>query len=137
MLIEPWTRIKRIRTSINLTYFYNRNWLFTLTPQVKTAFTSNLSSADAYSYGATLIGMYRFDNNNLLGLGVLYSNDLSKVRTLPFIYLNWNFNDKWSIRNPFQSNFSGPRRYRVAVQTQRKSFARYRGNSKKRKVYNF
>ncbi len=93
----PWATVKRIRASMNLTYFYDRNWIFTLTPQVKTAYADGLSSSDAYSYGAVTTGMYRFDDNNLLGFGVAYLNDLNEVRSFPFIAVNWNFNDKWSI----------------------------------------
>ena len=40
--------------------------------------------------------------------GVAYLNDIDEVRTLPYLAVSWQINDRWRLANPFQAGFSGP-----------------------------
>ncbi|MBR9726724.1 autotransporter outer membrane beta-barrel domain-containing protein [Shewanella intestini] len=104
----PWTSINRYSVGMSVNYRPNNQWMFMVSPKVQYAYANTASSSNALSYGAVGMGMYRFDSGNMLGLGVAYLNDISEVRTVPYLAVKWQINDKLVLTNPFQAGFSGP-----------------------------
>jgi hypothetical protein len=104
---QPWSTIHQYSAGLSLSYRFD-HWMFLVAPKLQYAYADTASASNAQSYGVVASGMYRFDSGNMLGLGVAYLNDISEVRTIPYLAVRWQINDKWVLANPFQAGFSGP-----------------------------
>ena len=105
---NDWQQVNRYSAGVSLSYRLDEHWMFMVAPKLQYAYADTASSSDASSYGVVASGLYRFDNGNLVGLGVAYLNDISEVRTVPFIAVNWQITDAWRLGNPFAAGFTGP-----------------------------
>lgn len=105
---QDWSTVHQYSAGLSLTYRLDNHWMFLVAPQLKYAYADTASSSNAQSYGVVVSSMYRFDSGNMLGFGVAYLNDISEVRTVPYIAVRWQINDKLVLANPFQAGFSGP-----------------------------
>ncbi|OHY54869.1 hypothetical protein BEH76_00780 [Shewanella algae] len=99
---------QRYSASVSLRYTLNRHWSLMLAPQLQYAYSDDVSSSDARSYGVIAGAVHRFDSGNMLGFGVAYLNDISEVRTVPYLLIDWQLSDRWRVGNPFQAGFTGP-----------------------------
>ncbi|QYK00371.1 DUF6268 family outer membrane beta-barrel protein [Shewanella psychrotolerans] len=106
--IQTWPSVDRYSASIGLSYRPDKHWMFIFAPKIQYAYADGTSFSDAQSYGVVASGMYRFENGNMLGLGVAYLNDISEVRTVPYLAVNWQITDNLKLGNPFSAGFSGP-----------------------------
>ena len=105
---ETWENIDRYRASIAVNYRMDKHWSFMLSPQIQYAYADTASASNAQSYGVVASAMYAFESGNMLGFGVAYLNDIDEVRTMPYLAVSWQINDRWRLANPFQAGFSGP-----------------------------
>ena len=106
--VGTWPSVDRYSASIGLSYRPDKHWMFIFSPKIQYAYADGTSFSNAQSYGVVASGMYRFENGNILGLGVAYLNDISEVRTVPYLAVNWQITDKLKLGNPFSAGFSGP-----------------------------
>lgn len=106
--LSPWSSVDRYSAGVGLSYRPNQRWMFLFAPKIQYAYTEDASRSNAQSYGVVASGMYRFNNGNMLGLGVAYLNDISEVRTVPYLAVNWQISDRLKLGNPFSAGFSGP-----------------------------
>ena len=104
----PWSTINQYSAGLSLIYRPDNNWTFLFAPKLQYAYANTASSSNAQSYGVVASGMYRFESGNMLGIGVAYLNDITEVRTVPYLAVRWQITDKWVLANPFQAGFSGP-----------------------------
>ncbi|MGX9463357.1 DUF6268 family outer membrane beta-barrel protein [Shewanella sp. A14] len=116
---QPWSTIHKYSAGLSLSYRHDDNWMFFVAPQLQYSYADTASSSNAQSYGVVASGMYRFDSGNMLGFGVAYLNDISEVRTVPYLAVSWQINDKWVLANPFQAGFSGPAGLELSYQYNR------------------
>ncbi len=106
--LNSWRQVRRYSAGLALSYRLDRHWMFMLAPKLQYASADTATASHAASYGVVTSGMYRFDNGNLLGLGLAYLNDISEVRTVPYLVVNWQINEAWRLGNPFTAGFTGP-----------------------------
>lgn len=108
--VNTWSDLKRYSAGVSVMYRPNKNWMFMMAPKLQYAYADvdEVSSSNAVSYGVVATGMYRFDDGNMLGFGVAYLNDISEVRTVPYIAVRWQLSDNLVLGNPFSAGFSGP-----------------------------
>ncbi len=106
--VEAWDKVQTVKASVTISHFLNQNWILSATPLIQSSYADGLSMSDAHSYGIVTSGLYRFESGNMVGVGIAYLNDLNKVRTTPYLAVKWKINEKWSLGNPFKSDFSGP-----------------------------
>ncbi|QXP18178.1 autotransporter outer membrane beta-barrel domain-containing protein [Shewanella algae] len=99
---------QRYSASVSLRYTLNRHWSLMLAPQLQYAYSDDVSSSDARSYSVIAGAVHRFNSGNMLGFGVAYLNDISEVRTVPYLLIDWQLSDRWRVGNPFQAGFTGP-----------------------------
>ncbi|MCW3173568.1 DUF6268 family outer membrane beta-barrel protein [Shewanella subflava] len=104
----PWSSIDQYSAGLSLIYRPDNQWTFLFAPKLQYAYANTASSSNAESYGVVASGMYRFESGNMLGVGVAYLNDITEVRTVPYLAVRWQITDKWVLANPFQAGFSGP-----------------------------
>jgi len=116
---QPWSTIHQYHAGLSLSYRPDNHWMFLIAPKLQYAYADTASSSNAQSYGVVASGMYRFDSGNMLGFGVAYLNDISEVRTVPYLAVRWQINDKWVLANPFQAGFSGPAGLELSYQYNR------------------
>ncbi|WP_076410819.1 DUF6268 family outer membrane beta-barrel protein [Shewanella sp. UCD-KL12] len=109
-VVTPWSDLTRYSAGISLAYRPDKHWMFMMAPKIQYAYAdvAGVSSSDAMSYGLVAAGMYRFEDGNMLGFGVAYLNDISKVRTVPYLAVRWQINERFRLGNPFSAGFSGP-----------------------------
>ncbi|GGB50333.1 hypothetical protein GCM10011607_08450 [Shewanella inventionis] len=105
---QDWSTVHQYSAGLSLTYRPDNHWMFIVAPKLQYAYADTASSSNAQSYGVVASGMYRFNSGNMLGLGVAYLNDISEVRTVPYLAVRWQINDKLVLANPSQAGFSGP-----------------------------
>ncbi|MGL5358539.1 MAG: DUF6268 family outer membrane beta-barrel protein [Shewanella sp.] len=105
---ERWEQIERYRGSVSLNYRLDQHWRIMIAPQLQYAYADTASSSNAQSYGVVASAMYAFESGNMLGLGVAYLNDIDEVRTVPYLAMRWQINERLSLANPFKAGFSGP-----------------------------
>lgn len=105
---ETWENIDRYRAGVSLSYRMDKHWSFMLSPQLQYAYADTASASHAQSYGVVASAMYAFESGNMLGFGVAYLNDIDEVRTMPYLAVSWQINDRWRLANPSQAGFSGP-----------------------------
>ncbi|WP_394146872.1 DUF6268 family outer membrane beta-barrel protein [Shewanella atlantica] len=106
--LSSWQQVDRYSAGFSLSYRHGRHWMFMLAPKLQYAYADTASSNHASSYGVVTSAMYRFEGGDLLGVGVAYLNDISEVRTLPYLAINWQINENWRLGNPFTAGFTGP-----------------------------
>jgi len=105
---NSWQQVRRYSAGLSLSYRPDKHWMFMLAPKLQYASAETASLSNAASYGVVTSAMYRFDNGNLLGVGGAYLNDISEVRTVPYLAVNWRINESWRLGNPFSAGFTGP-----------------------------
>ena len=103
-----WSDIQRYHAGMFVRYRANERWSFMAAPKLQYAWADGANRSDAMAYGVVMSGIYRFDSGNTLGFGVAYLNDIDEVRTIPYLAIDWQLTERWSIANPFQAGFSGP-----------------------------
>ncbi|WP_153914378.1 DUF6268 family outer membrane beta-barrel protein [Shewanella sp. TC10] len=106
--VAPWSSINKYSAGLSLIYRPNNSWMFMVAPKLQYSYANTASSSDAQSYGVVGSAMYRFESGNMLGFGVAYLNDISEVKTVPYLAVRWKITDKLTLGNPFQAGFSGP-----------------------------
>ena len=106
--LSSWQQVQRYSAGLSVSYRPDKHWMFLLAPKLQYASADTASVSDAASYGVVTSAMYRFDNGNLLGVGVAYLNYISEVRTVPYLAVNWRINESWRLGNPFSAGFTGP-----------------------------
>lgn len=61
------------------------------------------------SWGATGFAFRSFDRQRSLGLGLGAFEEVDgDSRVFPFIAIDWQFNDRWRLSNPFDADALGP-----------------------------
>ncbi|WP_299791478.1 DUF6268 family outer membrane beta-barrel protein [uncultured Shewanella sp.] len=106
--LSSWQQVDRYSAGFSLSYRQGRHWMFMLAPKLQYAYADTASAGHALSYGVVTSAMYRFEGGDLLGVGVAYLNDISEVRTLPYLVINWQIDENWRLGNPFTAGFTGP-----------------------------
>ncbi len=108
--VNPWSGLIRYSAGLSVMYRPNKHWVFMMAPKLQYAYADvdGISSRDSMSYGVVATGLYRFSDGNMLGLGVAYLNDISEVRTVPYLAVRWQICDNLKLGNPFSAGFTGP-----------------------------
>ncbi|QDF66519.1 autotransporter outer membrane beta-barrel domain-containing protein [Shewanella sp. SNU WT4] len=114
--VNSFNSINRYNLGLSLSYRMDEHWIFLLAPKVQFAAANTASTSEAMSYGVVTSAMYRFEDGNILGLGVAYLNDIDEVQTIPYIAVRWQLAENWQLANPFETGFSGPAGLEVSYQ---------------------
>ncbi|WP_394128848.1 DUF6268 family outer membrane beta-barrel protein [Shewanella maritima] len=104
----PWDSINRYEVGLSVNYRPNKHWMFIASPKMQYAYANTASSSNARSYGLVAMGLYRYESGNSIGLGAAYLNDIEESKVVPFLAIDWQLSERWSLANPFQVGFSGP-----------------------------
>lgn len=84
-------------------------WSYGVRPFVKWAFESGAFSKDAMSYGIAVAAVVGLSSDQRIGIGGRVSRDIEdETKISPVLMVHWELNDKWTIANPREADFTSP-----------------------------
>ena len=106
---QPWNDVRRFGISFPLFNRFQNNWSLGISPSVDWLQEYGADSGDSLSYGATAFLFKSLARDKSLGLGAgVFRTVDDKTRAFPFIAVDWRFNERWRLSNPFEADALGP-----------------------------
>jgi hypothetical protein len=106
--IAPWGVVQRYGVVAPLSFSVGNGWILGAAPSFEWFKENGARSSDAFTWGATFSGSRRFENGNMLGLGVALFDRLEETLVFPFVTVDWRLADRWRLVNPLASGPTGP-----------------------------
>jgi hypothetical protein len=106
--VAPWDVLKRYGATAPFTFALRDGWSVGVAPSVDWFREDGASTSDALVWGATFSAVKRFDDGNVLGLGLAAFDGIEETRLFPFPIVNWRFSPRWTLTNPLAAGPSGP-----------------------------
>jgi hypothetical protein len=104
----PWGVVQRYGVVAPLSFTVGNGWILGAAPSFEWFKENGARSADSFTWGATVSGSRRFENGNMLGLGVAVFDRLEETLVFPFLAVDWRLGDRWRLVNPLASGPTGP-----------------------------
>jgi hypothetical protein len=106
--VAPWNIIQRYGVSVPLSFALRDGWSLGFVPSVDWFRENGASTDDALAWGAIVSGTKRFDNGNVIGLGVGVYDRLEDTAAFPFLLIDWRLGERWRLVNPLAAGPTGP-----------------------------
>ena len=104
----PWGVLQRYGVVAPLSFAIGNDWILGASPSFEWFKENGASSADSFTWGATFSASRRFENGNMLGLGVAVFDRLEETLVFPFLTIDWRLGDRLRLVNPLASGPTGP-----------------------------
>jgi hypothetical protein len=104
----PWTNLQILNLGLDFDYETDSGWGFSVSPSVQWSAETGAAWSKALTYGATLSAEKKLRSDLTLGLGVGVYSEIEKTRAFPFLIVDWDITERWSLNNPFQAGPAGP-----------------------------
>ena len=88
--LAPWGIIQRFGVSVPLSLPLSNGWSLGFTPSADWFRENGASTDDALAWGALLTGVKRFENGNMIGLGVGAYDRIEETALFPFDPTTWH-----------------------------------------------
>ena len=106
---QPWNDVRRFGIGIPIFTRFENNWSLGISPSVDWLQEDNADNGDSLSYGATTFLFKSLTRDRRLGLGAgVFKTVDNDTRVFPFIAVDWRFNERWRLSNPFEADALGP-----------------------------
>jgi hypothetical protein len=106
--VAPWKVLQRYGFATPLSFALQDGWSFGVSPSMDWFRENGASTGDALVWGATMTAIKRFDDGNILGLGLAAYSGIEEDTFFPFPIVNWRFSPRWSLINPLAAGPTGP-----------------------------
>jgi hypothetical protein len=106
--VAPWKILQRYGFSAPLSFALQDGWSVGVTPSADWFRENGAKTGDALVWGATMLALKRFDDGNVLGLGLAAYSGIEENSFFPFPIVNWRFSPRWSLINPVAAGPTGP-----------------------------
>lgn len=107
--LEPWNDVRRFGLGIPIFMRFESAWTVGLSPSVDWLQEYGADSSDSMTFGTPLMAFRNFSREKRLGLGAgVFRNVEDEWKVFPFIAVDWRFNEKWRVANPFEADVLGP-----------------------------
>jgi hypothetical protein len=106
--VAPWSIVQRYGVAAPLSFGLGDGWVLGIVPSVNWFKENGADTGDSLAWGAILSGAKRFDNGNMIGLGVGVYDLIEDTVVFPFILVNWRLSEHWRLVNPLSAGPSGP-----------------------------
>ena len=107
--LEPWNDIRRFGLGIPIFTRLGKRWSLGLSPSVDWLQEYGADSGDSMTYGSPVFLARGFARDKRLGLGAsVFRNVEDEWKVFPFVAVDWRFNEKWRLSNPFEADVLGP-----------------------------
>lgn len=107
--MAPWDDARRVGVGVPIFVRLPDSWSFNISPAVNWLNEQGADSSESISYGATTFALKSFSREKSIGLGAGVFRDIDDdSRIFPFIAVDWRFNERWRLSNPFDADVLGP-----------------------------
>lgn len=106
--VAPWNIIQRYGVSVPLSFALREGWSLGIVPSVDWFKENGASSDDALAWGGIVSATKRFDNGNVIGLGVGVYDRIEDTAVFPFLLVDWRLGERWRLTNPLAAGPTGP-----------------------------
>jgi hypothetical protein len=107
--LEPWNDVRRFGLGIPIFSRLGKYWSLGLSPSVDWLQEYGADSDDSMTLGTPVFLARSFARDKRLGLGAgIFRNVEDEWKVLPFIAIDWRFNENWRLSNPFEADVLGP-----------------------------
>jgi hypothetical protein len=106
--VAPWHILQRYGFSVPLSFGLQDGWIVGVAPSFDWFKENGAKTGDSLVWGATISAAKRFDNGNVLGLGVAAFDRIEKTNVFPLLIVDWRFGDRWRLINPLAAGPTGP-----------------------------
>jgi hypothetical protein len=103
----PWDVVQRYGVAAPLSFNLGNGWTLGAAPSFEWFKEIGASSADSLTWGATFSGNRRFENGNMIGLGVALFDRLEETLVFPFLMVDWCLGDRWRRERAHRPGGSG------------------------------
>lgn len=106
--LQPWGDTQRLALNTSFLVHLNDEWTYGIRPYVSSFSESGDINSDTVSYGVSVAAVSHWTSDRHLGLGIRAAHGIDgETKLLPFVIVNWRFNDQWQIRNPSEPDLIG------------------------------
>jgi hypothetical protein len=106
--LQPWGDTQRLALNTLFLAHLNDEWTYGIRPFVSSFSESGDINSDTVSYGVSIAAVSHWTSDRHLGLGIRAAHGIDgETKLLPFVIVNWRFNDQWRIRNPSEPDLIG------------------------------
>jgi len=106
--VAPWKVVQRYGFAVPLSFALQDGWSVGVSPSMDWFRENGASTSDALVWGATMTAAKRFDDGNVLGVGLAAYSGIEENVFFPFPIVNWRFSPRWSLVNPLAAGPTGP-----------------------------
>jgi hypothetical protein len=106
--VAPWKVIQRYGFAVPMSMSLQDGWSLGVAPSMDWFRENGASTSDALVWGATFTAAKRFDDGNVLGLGLAAFSGIEENTFFPFPVVNWRFSPRWRLINPLPAGPTGP-----------------------------
>lgn len=107
--LDPWNDVRRFGIGVPIFMRFANDWSLGISPSVDWLQEAGADSSQSLAFGAPIFGFKRIAKGKSLGLGAgFFRNVEDEWDVFPFIAVNWRFNEKWRLSNPFEADVLGP-----------------------------
>lgn len=106
---QPWKDVRRFGIGFPLFARFQNDWSLGVSPSVDWLQEYDAASGDSLSYGATAFVFKSLARDKSLGVGAgVFRTIDDETKAFPFIAVDWRFNERWRLANPFEADALGP-----------------------------
>ncbi len=107
--LDPWNDVRRFGVGIPIITHLGKSWSLGLSPSIDWLREDGADGSDSLTYGSPVFAFKSFAKQKRLGLGAgVFRNVEGEFGAIPFIAVDWRFNEHWRLSNPFQADVLGP-----------------------------
>lgn len=107
--MTPWNDARRVGIGAPVFVRLPSSWSFSISPAVNWLKEQGADSSESISYGATTFALKSFSREKSIGLGAGVFREIDdNSKVFPFIAVDWRFNERWRLSNPFDADVLGP-----------------------------
>lgn len=105
----PWNDVRRFGFGFPLFARLENNWSLGLSPSIDWLQEKDADAGDSLAFGVTAFAFKSFARDRSIGLGAgLFRTVDDDTEVFPFVAVDWRFNDRWRLANPFEADVLGP-----------------------------
>lgn len=112
----PWGNISTPSVGLSLEYAPKPGLRLGFSPSVEWAAEDGVGTASSAIYGAIFSATNTFSKTLTLGLGLGVFRELGENKVFPFLAINWQIADQWTLKNPLPAGPAGGAGLELAYQ---------------------
>ena len=106
--VAPWSTVQRFGVAVPLSFALGNGWGLGVIPSVDWFKENGAKTDDSLAWGAIVSASKRFDDGNMVGLGVGVYDRIEQTAVFPFLLIDWRLSEHWRVINPLAAGPTGP-----------------------------